>query len=68
MRFKPSLVDSKKYTSPMQSEPVSEYHSSEERTSSAIKVIDLRNPQIRKLVMESLNDIIEERKKSRMIK
>jgi len=30
----------------------------------AIKVIDLRNPQIRKLVMESLNDIIEERKKS----
>lgn len=32
---------------------------------STLKVIDLRNPNIRKLVMDSLNDIIVERKKSR---
>jgi hypothetical protein len=28
-----------------------------------IKVIDLRKPQVRKLVMDSLNEIIEERRK-----
>ncbi len=38
------------------------------QTNPNIKVIDLRNPQIRKLVMDSLNDIIAERNKSRMHK
>ena len=31
-----------------------------------MKVIDLRNPHIRKLVMNSLNEVVEERRKNRV--
>ena len=45
--------------------PASVNSTNNAQSPSTIKVIDLRNPNIRKLVMDSLNDIIVERKKSR---
>jgi len=56
--FRPNLlIHAKKFPSPTQTT------SSQGVDQDLIKVIDLRNPHIRKLVMNSLNEIIEERKK-----
>lgn len=59
MDFRPDLlIHAKKFPSPSQTTS-----SQGAVDQDLIKVIDLRNPLIRKLVMNSLNEIIEERKK-----
>ena len=62
------LVHGKKFTSPIESLNTTSLMTGGASRPEQIKVIDLRNPQIRRLVMDSLNDIIAERNKSRMHK